>query len=237
MKRAIIIAGPNGAGKTTFAREFLPREADCVEFVNADLIAAGLSPFRPERVAIAAGRLMLHRIDELVSQGTDFALETTLASRTYRRKISAWQSAGYRVELHFLQLPDSDFAVRRVAQRVCLGGHSIPEETIRRRFARGWQNFNGIYKSLVDYWCLYDGGTMPPHFIKNSETEPLQESPGAYEGKPSRNTPFSPAGALAALKRGAEKAVAQARAADLDPVIAPERKSEKSRSDNRTVKL
>ena len=149
MPRIIIIAGPNGAGKTTFAEEFLPMEAACFEFINADRIAAGLSPFRPERVAIRAGRITLHRIHELAEAREDFALETTLATRGYLKMIPRWQDEGYTVQLYFLKLPSPDFAVRRVAQRVRLGGHFISENTIRQRFARGRRNFNDFYLEMV----------------------------------------------------------------------------------------
>lgn len=114
IKKILIIAGPNAAGKTSFATEFLPNEADCPEFVNADLIAAGLSPFQSDKVSISAGRLMLARISELVAAGKSFAFETTLATRSWLRRIPRWKSLGYRVKLYFLSLPDADFALRRV---------------------------------------------------------------------------------------------------------------------------
>ncbi len=140
MKKILIIAGPNGAGKTTFAEELLPNEASCPEFVNADLIAAGLSPFLPEQAALAAGRLMLQRIADLGAAGKSFAFETTLSTRSWLRLIPGWKSLGYRAKLYFLSLPDPDFALRRVDARIRLGGHAIPPETVRRRFARGLEN-------------------------------------------------------------------------------------------------
>ena len=220
MKRILIIAGPNGAGKTTFAEEFLPHEADCPEFVNADLIAAGLSPFRPDQITLTAARLMLARIDALVAEGESFALETTLASRLYLKKIPQWQDADYRVELHFLQLPSSDHAARRVAQRVRLGGHHIPIETIHRRFTRGWQNFNAAYKKVVDHWTLYDWAYMPPKFIDSSDANELQESPATYAAHSgSKFVISSREGMEAALRRAAEKAAVRARAAGLEPVL------------------
>ena len=163
MPRIIIIAGPNGAGKTTFAREFLPNEAACPTFVNADLIAAGLSPFAPEAAAVRAGRIMLEQIAEHVRRRQSFALETTLSGRGYARHIQEWREMGYRVELFFLALPSPDIAISRVARRVRQGGHNIPEAVIRRRFASGIDHFLQIYKPLVDEWTLYD----------NSGTEPL----------------------------------------------------------------
>lgn len=118
LKKIIIIAGPNGAGKTTFAKDFLPSEAKTLNFINADLIAAGLAPFNPESIAIKAGRLMLEEIDECVYAGKSFAFETTLSGLSYVRKIQLWQRLGYQVKLWFLSLPNADAAVARVAQRV-----------------------------------------------------------------------------------------------------------------------
>lgn len=155
-KRIYILAGPNGAGKTTFAREFLTHEANCPAFINADLIADGLSPFAPERAAIRAGRIMLDLIADAVRRGDSFAFETTLAARNYARAIPRWQAQGYVVKLHFLSLPSAEVAIARVAERVRQGGHGIPEAVIRRRFAAGAANFDKIYKPIVDSWVLYD---------------------------------------------------------------------------------
>jgi predicted ABC-type ATPase len=148
--KIIVIAGPNGAGKTTFAREFLPGEAGCPVFVNADLIAAGLSPFAPERAAIQAGRLMLEPIAQHVARRESFAFETTLSGRGYARQIPQWQALGYRVELFFLSLPSAAMAEQRVAERVRQGGHDIPETTIRRRFVSGRRLFPDVYQPLMD---------------------------------------------------------------------------------------
>jgi predicted ABC-type ATPase len=126
-KRILILAGPNGAGKTTFAREFLPDEAQCPTFVNADLIAAGLSPFKPETAAMRAGRLMVQLIDEHVTRGDSFAFETTLADKGYARHIPQWQASGYHVSLVFLALPSAEAAIQRVLERVAQGGHFVPE--------------------------------------------------------------------------------------------------------------
>ena len=134
-KRIVIIAGPNGAGKTTFAREFLPNEAGCPIFVNADLIAAGLSPFAPDLAAIKAGRLMLEAISDHVRQGESFAFETTLAGLGCARTIPKWRVQGFGVKLIFLSLPDPGSAMTRVAERVAWGGHAASESTIRCRFA------------------------------------------------------------------------------------------------------
>ena len=160
--RVIIIAGPNGAGKTTFAREFLPQEAHCPVFVNADLIAAGLSPFAPEAAAIKAGRIMLSEIDEHVAHQRSFAVETTLSGRGYAAKVLRWRAAGYRVSLYFLSLPNAEMAVERVRLRVSQGGHTIAEPVIRRRFAAGLANFENLYKPTVNEWFLYDNQHRQP---------------------------------------------------------------------------
>lgn len=160
--KVVIIAGPNGVGKTTFAREFLPNEANCPTFINADLIAAGLSPFQPETAALRAGRLMLEEISEQVHNRRSFAFETTLSGRTYARKIQEWQESGYHVKLIFLSLAHPDMAVARVAGRVAQGGHDVPDDVIRRRFNLGLRNFENIYKPLVNAWILYDNsGSVP----------------------------------------------------------------------------
>ena len=151
----IILAGPNGAGKTTFARSFLPQEANCLRFINADLIAAGLSPFAPEAAALKAGRLMLREIDGCVQQRESFAFETTLSGLGYLARIRQWRSMGYKVSLYFLALPSPETAILRVAQRVRQGGHNIPEAVIRRRFAAGLRNFETIYKFEVDRWAKF----------------------------------------------------------------------------------
>jgi len=167
--KVIIIAGPNGAGKTTFAREFLPNEAACPVFVNADLIAAGLAPFAPETDALQAGRLMLGELERHFRVGESFAFETTLAGRTYLRHIRQWQQTGYRVELIFLQLNHADEAVARVEQRVRQGGHHIAEAVIRRRFAVGLANFHRHYAPAVDAWALYNNAGEKPALLDWSE--------------------------------------------------------------------
>ena len=162
LKRVLIIAGPNGAGKTTFATEFLPNEANCPIFINADLIASGLSPFRPELVAIRAAKLMLNEIHEHVRRGDSFAFETTLSGRGYARWIPRWQKQGYRVKLFFLRLPTPEAAISRVKKRVLEGGHDVPESVIRRRFLAGWRNFESIYRGLVDEWVVFDNSGRFP---------------------------------------------------------------------------
>ncbi len=161
-KRILIIAGPNGAGKTTFAQEFLPGEAGCPHFVNADLIAAGLSPFTPELAAVRASRIMLDQIHEHVRKGESFAFETTLSGRIFMRLIPRWQAEGYTAKLFFLQLPSPEMAIARVRQRVAAGGHNVPEDVIRRRFHAGLRNFRQVYQPLVDEWVLYDNSGDEP---------------------------------------------------------------------------
>jgi predicted ABC-type ATPase len=165
-KRILIIAGPNGAGKTTFAEEFLPNEANCPAFVNADLIAAGLSPFRPDAAAFAAGRLMLREIERQARARESFAFETTLSGRHYATRIPRWQGAGYRVKLFFLRLASPELAIARVRQRVQVGGHDVPESVIRRRFQAGWLNFSRLYKQIVDEWALYDNSGPTPQLME-----------------------------------------------------------------------
>ncbi len=160
--RVLMIAGPNGAGKTTFARAFLPNEGQCKRFINADLIAAGLSPFEPERVALQAGRLMLDEIARAVADRESFAVETTLSGLGYLRQIKAWRAAGYRVSLYFLKLDSANRAVARVRLRVQQGGHNIPEPVIRRRFTAGLHNLMEHYRFVVDNWALYDTGGIEP---------------------------------------------------------------------------
>jgi predicted ABC-type ATPase len=168
-KKIVIIARPNGAGKTTFAREFLPREAECPDFINVDLIAAGLSPFDPERAALRAGRLMLTEIVRRVRAGESFAFETTLAGRRYARLIPKWRSMGYHVKLIFLSLPSADLAVARVAARVAQGGHAVAEGVIRRRFEAASQNFQAVYRGLVNSWVLYDSSGLAPRLIASGD--------------------------------------------------------------------
>jgi predicted ABC-type ATPase len=164
-KKIIIIAGPNGAGKTTFAREFLPNEAGCPIFVNADLIAAGFSPFQPELAAVKASRLMLEEIAEHANRRENFAFETTLSGRTYLRMIRQWRQNDYRVKLIFLELATPEEAIARVAQRVAQGGHYVPDELVRRRFAAGLRNFEQAYCREVDVWQRYNNSGDEPSLI------------------------------------------------------------------------
>ncbi len=172
-KKCYILAGPNGAGKTTFANEFLPIEAECLNFINADLIAQGLSPFQPERMAIEAGRLMIKQINGCVKNNKSFAFETTLSGKGYIQKIIDWKSREYEIVIYFLKLPSVEFAIERVKLRVAQGGHNIPEQDIRRRFERSWTNFNQFYKKLADSWIVFD--------TSGRDLIILDKSEGGYE--------------------------------------------------------
>lgn len=164
-RRIIIVAGPNGAGKTTFAREYLLKEAHCPDFVNVDLIAAGLSPFDPTRAAIRAGRIMMAEIERRIRKGESFAFETTLSGRVYAKLIPRWRKDGYRVRLIFLSLPDPEIAIARVAARVAQGGHHVTSDVVRRRFNSGLGNFQETYMNLVDTWWWYDNSGNTPRLI------------------------------------------------------------------------
>jgi len=162
----IVIAGPNGAGKTTFAREFLPKDAGVVHFVNADLIAGGLSPLRPDLAALAAGRLFLAELDRLAKNRADFAFETTLSGRVYLARLRRWKAAGYRIEIVYLRLASPRLALRRVAARVKQGGHNVPHSDVLRRFTRGWQHFENDYRPLADAWAVYDNSGETPRLLE-----------------------------------------------------------------------
>ena len=179
------IVGINGAGKTTASYTVLPEMLDCREFVNADEIAKGLSPFNPESVAIDAGRLMLQRMDDLLIAGEDFAFETTLATRSYVKFIDQAHAMGYFVSLLFFWLPTPELAIVRVATRVSKGGHDIPEEVIRRRYATGMRNMVALYAPLCDYWVIYDNSSADAEIRiiatgENNTTKHI-ENPLAYQ--------------------------------------------------------
>jgi predicted ABC-type ATPase len=165
-----IIAGPNGSGKTTFVLRFLPYYVDCINFVNADLIAAGLSPFSPDVAAIKAGRIMIEQIQEHISAGHDFAIETTLASRSYVRLLKDLKKKGYKIHLFYLWLHRPDLALKRIATRVRAGGHDVPQEVVRRRFARSVYNFFHLYQPLLDSWMLFDNSADLPRLIADEES-------------------------------------------------------------------
>lgn len=154
--RCIIIAGPNGAGKTTFAQEFLPNYAKVAHFVNADLIAAGLSPLKPSGAAIAAGRLFLKEIDRLADRRADFAFESTLSGVSYLKRLERWKASGYRIEIVYLTVGRPELALRRIALRVRQGGHAVPRADVLRRFPRSKANFWVLYRPLADAWTSYE---------------------------------------------------------------------------------
>jgi len=167
-KKCYIIAGPYGVGKTTFAKDFLPKEGNCINFINADLIAAGLSPFAPENVSVMAGKLMIKEITKCISESKSFALETTLSGSSYIRKIHEWKSLGYEIILYYFSLPSVEMAIDRVKARVEQGGHNIPEKVIRRRFERSQKNLEALFKPIVDIWIVFDTSSTTPLLINKS---------------------------------------------------------------------
>jgi predicted ABC-type ATPase len=156
----VVLGGPNGAGKSTAAPRLLRGSLKVEEFVNADTLAQGLSAFRPEDVALEAGRITLKRLDGLALQGKSFAFESTLSSHTLGRRLSRLKAEGYNVHIVYLWLPTADLAVARVAERVRAGGHDVPADTVRRRFTRGRRNFFTLYRPLADTWRLYDASSV-----------------------------------------------------------------------------
>lgn len=169
MPTPYIIAGCNGAGKTTASNTILPTILNCKEFVNADSIAAGLSPFDAEKYAFEAGRLMLRRIDQMIREKADFAIETTLSSRNYLSKVSNAKLVGYRVVILFFWLNNKSLAIRRIKNRVSNGGHSIPIDVIKRRYERGLRNFFDLYIPKSDYWSFFDNSNGIVELIADGE--------------------------------------------------------------------
>lgn len=165
--RCLLIAGPNGAGKTTFAREYLPNDARVLNFVNADLIASGLSPLRPELAAVAAARLMLDEIDRLLERRADFAWESTLSGLAHVKRIETMKGLGYHIEIIYLTLATPRLALRRIAARVRQGGHNVPRRDVLRRFDRSWHDFEIRYRPLADAWAVYDNSSRPPKLIES----------------------------------------------------------------------
>ena len=177
-KNIYIIAGSNGAGKTTFAKKFLPEYAKCPNFVNADLIAQGLSPFEPEKAAIKAGKLVLQQIHEFAESGKDFAFETTLSGKSYANLFGDLKRKGYALHLFFLWIPNTELAIDRIKGRVAEGGHNIPNEDVNRRFARSLSNFFNLYKSFLTSWMLFNNAGVKPELIakgKNGNIEIFDE--------------------------------------------------------------
>jgi len=172
--KVYIIAGPNGAGKTTFATKFLPHYVECMEFVNADLIASALSPSLPDRAAFRAGRLMIEQIHSLADSRVDFGFETTLAGRGYVRLLNNLKDRGYQIHLFYLWIHSIDVALERIAGRVKMGGHNVPEDVVRRRYHKGMSNFSRLYQPLTDSWAIYDNSTDTPHLIAYKEHDKLE---------------------------------------------------------------
>ena len=174
-KNLYIISGCNGAGKTTASYTVLPEILNCKEFVNADEIARGLSPFNPGSVAIEAGKLMLQRIEELLKRNETFSIETTLATRSYVNLVKQAQEQGYSVRLLFFWLSTPELAVKRVAERVSKGGHDIPQDIIRRRYVAGINNLFKLFMPIVNYWAIFDNSETPRRKVaiggKDSQTE------------------------------------------------------------------
>jgi predicted ABC-type ATPase len=169
-----IIAGPNGAGKTTFARKFLPDYAKCLEFVNVDLIANGISPFDPERAALRAGRIMLEQIHSLAERRLDFGFETTLSGKAYIKLLQKMKKGGYLIHIFFLWINDVELALERIRLRVRNGGHAIPEATVRRRFGRSLANFLLVYKPLADSWTIFDNSGDVPKMVAFEESGKIE---------------------------------------------------------------
>jgi len=165
MPTLYIIAGPNGVGKTTFADRFLPDEAKQLEFVNADLIARGLSPYDPDSVAMEAGKIALKRIRELISQRIGFTWETTMSGKTAAGWLRGARGAGYKLKAYFLWVRDPGITIRRINYRVAEGGHNIDEAVSRRRFFKTIQNFFAIYRPLMDTWKLYENDLPTPRLL------------------------------------------------------------------------
>jgi predicted ABC-type ATPase len=177
-----IIAGPNGAGKTTFARKFLPDYAKCLEFVNVDLIAGGLSPFAPDKASLRAGRIMLEQIHSLGNRGLDFGFETTLSGKTYIRLLKDLKKRkGYHIHLFFLWISSVKLALERIELRAQQGGHSIPESVVRRRFNKGISNFFHFYRLVADRWIIFNNSGDVPELIAFEESRKLEiVDPGLF---------------------------------------------------------
>lgn len=165
MPTLYIIAGCNGAGKTTASYTVLPAMLNCKEFVNADSIAAGISPFQPEKVAFEAGRLMLERIHQLIDDNVTFAFETTLSTLSYKDTIKKCRAKGYKVTLLYFWLNSPDLAIERIKIRVSRGGHHIPDNVVKRRYKRGLHNFFALFMPLCDYWEVLDNSSDVPDSI------------------------------------------------------------------------
>ena len=180
-KNVYVVAGPNGSGKTTFAREFLPNYAKCPNFVNADLIAQGLSPFAPRSASIKAGRLVLSRIHEFSKNGADFGFETTLSGKTHLRQFHRLEAEGYKVHIFFLWVPGAELSLLRIKNRVAGGGHNVPAVDVTRRFNRSIANFFNVYQPFTHTWMLFDNsGATPVLAAKGTDGSVIIENAEVY---------------------------------------------------------
>lgn len=174
MKNVYVIAGSNGSGKTTFARTFLPEYVNCPRFVNADLIAQGLSPFDPNKAALTAGKLVVQQIQDFARQGVDFGFETTLSGRSYVKRLKKLSAQGYQLHLFFLWIPTVDLALSRIKDRVFEGGHHVPDADVRRRFSRSLFNFFSLYKPLFTSWLIFNNTGVRPALIAKGKSGKLE---------------------------------------------------------------
>jgi len=172
-RNVYIIAGSNGSGKTTFAKMFLPEYTGCMQFVNSDLIAQGLSPFSPQGATMKAGRLVLERIDDLARQGLDFGFETTLSGKFYINRLENLKQNGYALHLFFLWIPSAELAIERIKDRVAEGGHNIPSQDVRRRFTRGIHNLFRFYRPILNSLMLLDNSSTIPSLIVREKSQEL----------------------------------------------------------------
>jgi predicted ABC-type ATPase len=172
-KNVYVIAGPNGSGKTTFAKKFLPYYAKCQNFVNADFIAQGISPFNPGLAAVKAGRIVLQQIHELTYKNLDFAFETTLAGKSYLSFLHKLKRRNYFIHLFFLWIPDTNLALARIKERVADGGHNVPLADVRRWFYRSIFNFFELYRPMLDTWMLFDNSQTIPGLIAQEKNKKL----------------------------------------------------------------
>lgn len=181
--RCLLIAGPNGAGKTTFAREYLPNDARMLNFVNADLIASGLSPLRPELAAVAAARLTLDKVVRLFERRADFEWESTLSGLANLKRLQTARQLGYRTEIIYLQLESPQLALNRIAARVRQGGHHVPRIDVLRRFSRSWANFGARGRSLADAWVVYDNSSRLPKLVESGSARAMSENRGRISSR------------------------------------------------------